>query len=63
MAKELALMREALQAAEEALVAKRDQFHAAAEALAVEHHHFQHTKQAYKEELQVAHAALAEEQK
>ena len=62
MAKELAAMREALQAAEEALAAEREQFHAAAEALAVERHHFQHTKQVYEEELQVAHAALAEEQ-
>ena len=63
MAEELALMREALQAAEEALAAECDQFQAAAEALAIEHHHFQHTKQAYEEELQVAQAALAEEQK
>ena len=63
MAEELALMREALQAAEEALAAERDQFQAAAEALAIECCHFQHTKQAYEEELQVAQAALVEEQK
>ena len=63
MAEELALMREALQAAEEALAAECDQFQAAAEALAVECCYFQHAKQAYEEEPQVAHAALAEEQK
>ena len=63
MDEELALMREALQATEEALAAECDQFQAAAEALAIKCHHFQHTKQAYEEELQVAQAALVEEQK
>ena len=63
MAEELALMREALQAAEKSLAAECDQFQAAAEALVIERHHFQHTKQAYEEELQVAQAALVEEQK
>ena len=63
MAEELALMREALQAAEEALAAERDQSQAAAEALVIERRQFQHTKQAYEEELQVAQAALVEEQK
>ena len=63
MAAELALMREALQAAEEVLAAEHDQFQATAKALAVERSHFQHTKQAYEEELQVAQAALVEEQK
>ena len=62
-AEELALMREALQAAEEALAAEHDQSQAATEALVIEHRHFQHTKQAYEEELQVAQAALVEEQK
>ena len=63
LAEELALMREALQAAEEALAAERDQSQAATEAPVIEHCHFQHTKQAYEEELQVAQAALVEEQK
>ena len=63
MADELALMREALQAAEEDLAAERDQFQAATEALAIESSHFQHAKQVYEEELQVAQAALVEEQK
>ena len=62
LAGELALMKEALQAAEEALAAEHDQSQAATEALVTERHHFQHTKQAY-EELQVAQAALVEEQK
>ena len=63
MAEELALMREALQAAEEALAAEHDQFQATAKALAIECSHFQHAKQAYEEKLQVAKAALVEEQK
>ena len=63
LAEELALMREALQAAEEALAAEHEQSQAAAEALVIERHQFRHTKQAYEEELQVAQAALVEEQK
>ena len=63
LAEELALMREALQEAEEALAAECDQFQAATEALTIERCHLQHTKQAYEEELQVAQAALVEEQK
>ena len=62
LAEELALMKEALQAAEEALAAEREQSQAATEALAIERRQFQHTRQAY-EELQVAQAALVEEQK